>query len=190
MSLETEKRQFADLLNRIPEITMNSPSFSLELSEHISDLPFFSSSQTDHNHECFCQNNDDDSILLTCACCGERSHASCYHISERPVSNDSFYCIYCQQKALDRISEQLFENISHIEEKTQIISQKFDELQKENNMQIPDAFGCIQNAASSQELSGRLHELLVTSQAVWKDICKDLEEINLIAENDLFEPNE
>ena len=187
MTLEQEKQEFQEIIDRIPEITMNSPSFPLELAEHINDLPFLSAPETPHDNECFCEKDDEESLLITCACCGERSHLSCYHLTERPITSDSFFCIYCQQKASQKISNELIKTATCIEQKLNIITEKLDEIESENMHEYPDPFACIQNATSCQELHSMFTNLLATSQSLWDEINQDLEQLNAFTDIDIFD---
>ena len=188
MNLEEEKQNFAKIIDRVPEILMNSPSFPLELAEHFNDIPFLSSPENPRKNNCFCEREDDDGQLVYCSCCGEASHLPCYHFSDKPFpSSEQFLCIYCQYKASSRIAETLLQNAAQIEDKLRTLTEKFDNVEKEFISQTPDAFGCIQNATSCGDLDNALSDLIAESQNVWKDITNDLETLNSFTDIDIFD---
>ena len=189
MNLEEEKENFAEVLENIPEIAMSSPSFPIELAEDITEIPFMPSDSLKKS-ECYCEQDEEEAPALKCSCCGNYSHLSCYHLNEKLQDNQDFICLSCQQKARNKILEPLIQSVTGIEEKLSKISESLEKIAPNTASNLPDVFGSIQNPLSCKDLCDSLHQIVILSQKVWKDVNKDIDEISSFVDVDILEDPE
>ena len=182
---ENDNIDFSNVLNEIPDILVSSPSFPIEAVDKMDDIPFLPPS-SHSSHNCFCENDDVESGFVTCSICGQSSHISCYHFYDKFPINERFICISCQQKATNQVLDVTADSVQRLENRISFLSDVFDRLQNEYIPNLPDT---LENVGSCEELHLMLKNFLSFSKKVWKDVNKDLDEINMYTKVDFLGEN-
>lgn len=176
---------FAAVMNRIPEIAMNSPIIGYDLAENLNDLPFMPK-KIQSNDICFCGNPIGNQPFYTCSMCGGRVHQECYNTSEKPP-NGTIICIQCQQKACNELMNNTRVQIKSVEQKLQQITSLFDAFKNFTPSSSRDVFSDVKNAPIGNEFEAQINKVIWKSNEIWIRIGEDVDSIQRFAMQDSLE---
>ncbi|EAY08629.1 hypothetical protein TVAG_239890 [Trichomonas vaginalis G3] len=182
---DDSKQNHVSLLNRIPEIAMNSPIIGYDLADKVNELPFLQE-YPETRDNCFCGEPITNHSYNTCTICGCRVHHDCYPSLDKQTN--PLICIQCQQKACNQILGSTIDQIRNIEENLTKITEILDQYKTPANSRAAgDIFGNIKNGAEPSQLEISLSKTLEECSSHWKDIIKCVENIQDVTSRDLFD---